>query len=87
MNLFIYELEFNGGNMFYVDRDVMVNDWINDYNIFGGILYVINELLRDIFGLSINIYIFFFDVRFCDKWLWVVKYLGVVGFLINKVFV
>ena len=36
VNLFTYELEFNGGNTFYADRDAMVNDWINDYNTFGG---------------------------------------------------
>ena len=28
VNSFTYELEFNGGNTFYADRDAMVNDWI-----------------------------------------------------------
>ncbi|PII03729.1 Ig-like domain-containing protein [Acholeplasma laidlawii] len=84
VNSFTYELEFNGGNTFYENRDAMVNDWINDYNTFGGTSYVINELPRDTFGSSINIHTFFFDARFRDKWLWVAKYLGVVGSSTNR---
>ncbi|SKC48261.1 Ig-like domain (group 2), partial [Acholeplasma oculi] len=84
VNSFTYELELNGGNTLYPDRDAMVNDWISDYNLFGGTSYTIGELPRDTFGTSINIHTFFFDQRFRDKWLWVAKYLSVVGSSTNK---
>lgn len=84
MDSFIYELEFNGGNTIYADRDDMVNDWLADYNTFGNTAYTINTIPRDTFGSSINIHTFFFDARFRDKWLWVAQYLSVVGSSTNR---
>lgn len=80
---FEYELELNGGNMFYANREAVVTDFINDYNEFGNTNYNIETLpigSED----SLNIHSFLYDVKYRDKWLWLVKYLAAVGSASNK---
>src|SRR5690606_12436303 len=77
---FTYNLVLNGGNMFYPNREAMVLDWLADYNLFGGTSYTLTTIPTDTFGTSsTNMHTFFYDARFRDNWLWVAKYLSVVG--------
>lgn len=78
LNTFVYNLELNGGNTLYATREEMVNDWVNDYNLFANTTYTIEELPMGSWALT-NIHLMFYDARFRDKWLWVAEYLGVVG--------
>ncbi|HHW79356.1 MAG TPA: hypothetical protein GX742_00980, partial [Acholeplasmataceae bacterium] len=83
LDAFRYELELNGGNTFYATRDEMVDDWIADYNEYGGTSYTIESLPMAEWG-NIDIHTFFYDQRFREKWLWVAQYLAVVGSSTNK---
>src|SRR5690554_7741510 len=56
----------------------MVNDFLSDYNAYGGTSYTVDTLPMGAWT-NINIHTFFFDELYRDKWLWMAKYLGEVG--------
>src|SRR5690554_1464425 len=82
-NNFFYELEYNGGNMYYKTRDEMVDDWISDFNEFNISRYTKDNLPMGAWELG-NVNAFFYDEEYRDKWLWMAEYLAEVGSSTNK---
>lgn len=63
----------------------MVDDFISDYNIFSDNIYIFEILLMDKDSL-LDIVEFMYEEIYRIKWLWLIRYLRLVGLDINKFF-
>lgn len=78
-----YELLFNGGNYWYENREQMVDDFISDYNTFSDNTYTLETLPMDKDSL-LDIAEFMYEETYRTKWLWLTRYLRLVGSDTNK---
>lgn len=74
---------FNGGNLTYTSRLEMVEEFINDYNIWGNTNYTLESFPMGAWT-NVDIHVFLLDEQYNSKWAWIASYLGEVGSNTNK---
>lgn len=80
---FTFEYVLNGGNFTYESRAAMTADFVNDYNTVNGYSYTVETLPMGAW-VNVNFHQFFLNPNYKDKWMWMPKYLAVVGSTTNK---